>query len=286
MSLVRKQTLYQFVTIGWWIAVAVPVILVGSGNAEPYASPSLIPYGPPGAFGSIFVLGLAGTFVVSRLRIRSWKRMGRRAGLTPAGGGLLGKPDLTGTVDGRSVTASTYSVKESSGGEGGSSSVTYTLVETDLRDPTTDGYVVGTGSVAAFDDDIPEQTRTQSVDGEHHVIGDVSAEDAGAVVSHRVREAFEGADGVDAVVVGDPTQAIMGALPDELDGFVGSMMASGIESALADKESFAAGTAAHDAKGLLLDPAELEARATAVAAVVDAHEHAGVDATTTQQSAE
>lgn len=286
MSLVRKQSLYQFVTVAWWIAVAAPVILVASGNAEPYASPSLIPYGGPGAFGSIAVLGLAGTFVVSRLRIRSWKRMGRRAGLTPAGGGLIGTPALTGTVDGRSVTASTYSVKKSSGGEGGSNSVTYTLVEAELRDPANDGYVLGTGEVSAFDEDIPEEARTQPVEDDHYVLGDLSADDAESVVSRRVRVAFERADAPNAVVVGNPTGAILGSLPDDLDGFVGSMMVSGIESALEEKESFAPGTVAHDSTGLLLDPEELEARANAVAAVADAHEHADLGATPPQQTAE
>lgn len=282
MGLVRKHTLYRLGTMAWWLVVAGSTIAVGTGNAEPYVSPAVVPDGPVGLFGSIVALGVIGTVALTALETRSWKRTGRRAGLSPEGVGLRGKPDLTGTVDGRAVTASTYEGEHNSGGEGGTQSVTYTLVEADLDDPTDDGYVVGTGDVSAYDDDIPSEIQTQAVDGEHFVLGDVSEADARSVLTPQLEDALDGP--VNAVVVGNPTDAITSAIPDDVDGYLGSMLVSGMESALRDKETFAAGAASHDEKGLLLNATELEARVEAVAAAADAQAAARADATRTEPS--
>jgi len=156
--------------------------------------------------------------------------------------------------------------------------VTYTVVEAELRDPEESGYIIGRGEVGQVVDDVPDQLRQQDLDGEHYLIGDASAAYGKQVLTRRVRNAFDRPGGPGAVVVGDPTNAIMAALPDEMDGLLGSMVTSGLESKLADRRSFKAGMASHSERGTLLDPAELQTRIEAVVAVAQAHEAARPEA--------
>lgn len=274
--MIRKHSVYQLAILAWGLVTAAAVILVVSGNARPHVSPDVIPYGGPGAFGLIAVVWLGGAFVVGRLEASSWKQMGRRVGLAPVGRSLFGKPDLAGTVDGRAVRAYTYSVKKG-GGDEGSSSVTYTVVEAELRAPESNGYVLAHGDAELVDDDVPEEIQRKDLGGAFFLIGDVSADDGRRLLTGRVQDALGGSSGPGAVVVGDPTDAVMSAFPDDV-GLLGSMVESGLRSKLEDRRSFAAGTAAHDGRGLILDPATLEARIAAVVATADAHEATSVEA--------
>lgn len=132
----------------WFILVGGVVITVYSGNAEPYVSPSQVPQGPLGMFGGAAVAIVAGVVVItsidSRIKSGNWKQAGKRANLTPEGGGLLsGKPDLTGTVGGRPVRARTLTRKRGSSGEGSrSTTFTFTLVETELDRASEQGLIV------------------------------------------------------------------------------------------------------------------------------------------------
>lgn len=68
MSLVSKHGLYRFVMIGWTMVVFAAVILVLSGNAEPYVSASAVPIsGPLEVFGVMAGLAVFGGMVINQL---------------------------------------------------------------------------------------------------------------------------------------------------------------------------------------------------------------------------
>jgi hypothetical protein len=272
--MVRTRSLYQLARVAWGAVAFAAVVVVYSGNARPYVPPDVLPYGAAGAFGVAVVLVLAGVFVVGRFEVRSWRRMGRAAGLEPDGWSVLSKPDLAGTVDGRSVRVSTYAVDEGGGGDDGGGSATYTLVEADLGTPVDDGYVLGRDAAGPVVADAPVDVGQRDLDGGHHVVGADAVSER--VLTDDVRDTFDASPG--AVVVGDPTDAFAAALPDDGDGFVGSMLSAGVEQALAERPSFDAATAATDDRGVLLDAAELDARIEAVVAVADAHETVDAEA--------
>lgn len=277
--MVRKQTLYHLANGVWFLAVAASLVLVVSGNARPYVSPDVIPYGALGAFGAAILLIVAGSYVIGRFEARDWTTMGRAVGLEPDGRSLLGKPDLTGTVDGRAVSVSTYKVKRSSAGDEGSRSATYTLVEAALREQETDGYILGRGDAGSLDDDIPHQVQRKDLEGECYVVGGVSADYGRTVLTGRVQDLLRESTAVDAVVVGNPVDAILSVLPDDV-GKLGSMVTSGFESKLEAKQSFDATTVSHNARGAVLDAETLQAQIDAVVVVAGAHEDAKVEAVT------
>lgn len=273
--MVRKTTFYGAMTGAWWLVVIATGLAVLLGEARPYVSPATIPYGGPGALGIMIALVLAGTFVIGRLQARAWKQMGRAVGLEPEGRSLRGEPAMTGTVDGRTVRAFTYTVQKGSSAEGGGSSVTYTVVEAELRTDEADGYIIGRGEgTPVAGEAVPDELRQKSLDGHYYLVGEASADYGNQVLTGRVRTALDDLTGAGGVIVGDPTDAIMAAVPDDLGGTLGSMMVSKIRERISDRRAFKAGTASHSDEGLLLDADELAARIEAVVAVAEAHETA------------
>lgn len=268
---IRKSTLYQGGLFVWAGLSAAAVILVYTGNAKPVVAPSQIPGDPWYAFVVVAALWLVGGVVVGHLRRRAWKRMGKETGLTPESGGLFAAPDLTGTVRGRPVRAHTVTRKRS-GGESGSTSVTFTVVEAELAGPVEDGVLLGRredGGAAGTVDLGDTSLAFESLDERFVAIGDGGGL-AGAALSTRARNALLDLDEVDHLSVGDPTGAMASAVPDMSGSLVGDAIQSRIESRIADELVGGASTVTHRTKGTLLDGASLERQVTAVVAVADA----------------
>lgn len=266
MALVRKAGLYQLGRIAWAVAAFGSAIVLYSGNAEPFVSPSQLPGGatPMGMVGWGLGLAAVGWLVVGHLQNRAWRGAGRRAGLTPDGGSLLGASDLSGSVDGRPVQVYTVSRNTGGGGEDGSSSTTFTVVETELSEPAEEGLVVGSGD-GQYDD-----LSSVTVDG----VAAVGPEDlARAVLSGRVTGVIQEVDRGDGIAVGDAGGALTDAAPDVSGSFLGGMVESGLESSMPGDAS----TVTVESEGMLLDADEMRARAEAVAAVADAFEEATAD---------
>jgi len=269
--MVRKKTLYSTVMGAWFLLSIAAGIGTIFGVFEPVVSVEDVPYGPLGAFGFMFASIITGMFVIGRLRKRAWKAAGRDAGLEPENGGLIGTPDLEGTIRGRGVRLHKYTVSKGGGGEGGSNSQTYTLVEADLAQPVERGFFLGSdeGPENSAETDMPDELQTHRIAGEYYAFGDVSAEGASRLFTNEVRDAFRA--GAGGVVVGDPTDAIMSAAPDD-GGFFVNSIADLAESKIRDTEGFDQTTVAHTRKGLMMNPERMEAQIDAAAAVAEAYE--------------
>jgi hypothetical protein len=103
-----------------------------------------------------------------------------------------------------------------------------------------------------------------------YTVGEASQDYGNHVLTTRVRNALGDPGGADAVIVGDPTDAIMAAVPEDFGGALGSMVVSKIRDKISDRKAFKAGMVSHSDKGLLLDADELGARIEAVAATAEA----------------
>jgi hypothetical protein len=261
------------------------VITIRSGNAEPYVSPGELPFdGPVGMFGVAAGLVIAGVLVVNRLQKRSWVRAGRRTNLAPTDGTLVGKPDLEGTVDGRTVRAKTVKRKTGdSGGEQGSSYNTFTVVETDLARPADTGLVLGPAGGSAFD----SGAVTVDLSAQMATVGDVAFvgdEDlAREVVTTRVSDALGAAGGVDPVFAGDTDDIVTAAIP-EPDGLVAGALADKMQETVENRFPGSPETVSIERPGVVLDPTELEENASAVAAVGDSFDRTTTPDPGTRQS--
>lgn len=259
---------------GWALLVFGITVAVFSGQAAPLLTPDMLPIGGPPA---LFVLGggllVAGVLVIGQLKRRAWRRVGRNAGLTPAGGGLFSNPDLDGAVDGRTVRARTITRQQNSGGEGGSSSVTYTIVEADLSEPATEGLIVNRGGDGDFAgaQQLSGDIESYTIDG-FHAVG-TSRDLAEAVLTSRVQTALREPSLVGSVKAGNAADVLLDALPDS-DGMLMGKLSDGIESTIRAEFGGDAGTVRIESKGLLLDSAELDRQLSAVVAVAGAFESA------------
>ncbi len=267
--MVRRGTLYDAAGLGWAFLVVAATFVVVIPDVDPTVAPSDVPGpGPVGVFVATLVLIVVGTTVVGRLRVREWRAAGRRVGLEPEGGGLFGTPDLAGTVDGRRVRARTIERRTSTSGSESSTS-TFTVVETDLRAPADRGLIVAAPDAGA-DVVIGEAPDRETV-GEYEVVAG-SFDLARAVLSERVRSTLATPTLLESVWAGDATEAMLDAIPDG-DGLTG-MLAGAMEEKIASKFPDEPDTVGTQTKGLLLDPAELEAQVEAVLAVAEEFEHA------------
>lgn len=283
MALVSKHGLYQFAMIMYATAVAGAVIVIGSGNAEPYVSASRVPVsGPIEFFGLVVALIIPGALVLALLEKRSWKRAGRNADLAPTGMTLVGKPTLEGTVDGRTVRARTVKRKVGGGGgeSGGSNKTTFTVVEADLDGPADDGLVLAGATDSATPAGITDVDLDANATEVRNVvaIGDDSL--ARAVLTPRVSDALASSAYIDSVYAGDAESVLMDALPDA-DGGMGGFVLEKLKAGFADRLPGDASTVSTEGKGVVLKGSELEAQIRAVAAVADSLEHALAEGTTT-----
>lgn len=274
MALVSKYGLYRLVLFVWGVGVFGGVILVGSGNAEPYVSASQLPVdGPLELFGLAAGLLVLGAVVVAVLERGSWTTAGRRANLIASGGGIVRKPDLEGTIDGRTVRARTHSRRTGSGGEGGSTKTTYTVVEAELDGPATEGLVFS----ATGDETLSHGSVNVDLGSDATAVNGVAVvgkpDLAREVLTNRVVDAMQAPRQLETVYVGNVTDLLLDEIPDAdglVTGALTETMRSGVEAGLPGD----ADTVRMERNGVILDADELEAQTRAMAAVADSFEHA------------
>lgn len=247
------------------------LFLAYSGTAAPYVAPSQLPGTMGHAIAAAVGIAVGGLLVSRYLDRRAWKRTGRAAGLSPEGGGLLGRPDLTGTVRGYPVRVHTYSAR----GGHNDTSKTFTVVGTDLDDPV-DWRAMVAHSSEEETADLGEigGNRWIEVDGEFGVWGPVSEAFARTLLTDEVRDALTALDG--GVAVGDVDQQVVGAMRESIPDGADSM-AAGIAQGMLEAATDVAGDGPAkritvEDRGLLLDAAELERRVAAVTALREAVE--------------
>lgn len=278
----------------WFVVVAGATITVYSGQAEPYVSPSALPEGPAFMFGSAAAVLIAGWLVIAALEStvgqRGWVQAGRKAGFTPESSGLAGRPDLTGTIQGRTVRARTITRKGASHAEGGTNKQTLTIVEAELASPCEAGLVLAPaddGSIRAGSTKLSleadalaaaEADLTVVEDGSMTVLSDDEAL-VEAVRSSSGASTVRGLDGV-TVYAGDAAGLFSQALevPEAeasgLGGWIQGKMADKAEEAIVDRIPADASTVSLEAQGLVLDGSRLRRQAEAVAAIADAVDEA------------
>lgn len=269
--MIRRSTRYDLAKLGWGVLSVGGAVFLYSGQAAPTVTPAQLPGEPFHGLVAGVALAAVGVLLVSVRETGAWKAAGRRAGLSPDGGGLFGRPDLAGTVDGRTVRVRTVKRRTGSSNEGGSSKTTYTVVEAELDRPAEEGLIVtpasGGQTVSTSASYRIDADRADVADEELAAVG--GPEDvARAVVSGRAREPLVAVD--DLVYVGDAA----GALKDATGDVSGSRIGSWIQGEAADRVPGDPSVVSVETKGLVLSGDRLREQAEAVVATADAFEDA------------
>lgn len=153
-----KSVLYTTAGVVWTGVVAGAWVAVDRGVTEPWLTFSDIPGGSGGGIAAGIVLLFLGWIVIGRVNAGHeravWEAAGKQVGLRPATDGRdAADRELTGTVDGRPVSAWYDKRKRGGGGDSNPSYVTFTSVEAELAAPADEGIVVGsTGDSVSVDD--------------------------------------------------------------------------------------------------------------------------------------
>jgi hypothetical protein len=157
------KAFYRVIAPGWVVLVFGAWFSILLGYTEPRLTISDFPGGSNGALIAAIGVAIAGLLVLRFLQRRheanQWEAAGRQAGLSPVGDGSSdGALELTGSIDGRPVTARYVTRREPQGyegrhqtgsGEGNSTSrVTYTVVEAELSGAA-DGGVIASSAAGA-----------------------------------------------------------------------------------------------------------------------------------------
>lgn len=273
-----------------WVLVALVLgvgITVGSGNAEPYLSPSAIPGGPEATFvgmlaGVVVVIYVIGG-IQKRIKSDEWEAAGRHAGLQPAGnGGLTSLPDLTGTVDGLPVTARIEKHKRNTANEGGVTWVPFTLVETELPGPADGGVIVGgdRGRMRADRGNIEVDDMVENVSAAEGV---VTAETGGlsvvgtskaaaqAVTTGPAGEALRSLEKLDVVYVGDASGVVASYADARNEEMEGSVFEFPVDE-FVERVPADATTVTIETKELILNVDEFRRHVLAAVAITDAFE--------------
>jgi hypothetical protein len=260
----RKYRLYNALPVIVFLVLGIPAAAVYAGYAEPYVEASQLPVHAGIAF--VGLIGtVIGTAILSGLLVRvSFARTCRSLGLSKEGGGIFGgHPDFAGAMDGRPVRVDTRTVRRSTGGDGGSSSTTYTRVSAELDRPMEEGFILvreADGADAPAADDVPDEVRTVPVTEGIAVVGADNEPRARELLTPRVTEALREPGAPEGVIVGDPAATILDALPDDLETFGSLLGGEGIEAKLREAVGDDAATVSHEFRGLPLDAAALESK--------------------------
>lgn len=287
-----KGALYKAAMFAWWAVVFGGWIAIDLGHTEPWLSFSDIPGGSMGGMAGAIVAGVAGWYVVSSLNERrergEWQEAGRQAGLRPADdSGDTKGPELTGTVDGRTVTARYDKRKMKGTGEQEGRWVTFTLGEAELPGPADEGVVVGSagGSVDAgvgtldFDDMAETVSAAEGLvaaeTGDLVLVG-TSAATVEAVADGLSGKALRAIRDLSIVSLGDASGVVASwaeARNEELEG-AGSSIAEYPVDNLVERVPGDAATVTVETKASIRDGDELRRFAEAVVAIADAFEEA------------
>lgn len=275
----------------WFLVVAGATIAVGSGQADPYVPSSVLPEGPAFVFGGAALVLVAGWLLLSVLegflKRRAWMRAGRDAGLAPEGMGLFGRPDLTGTVEGRPVRARTVARKRKAGREKGARMRTFTIVETELDRATdqgllvvpADGTSIRSGSMRLSLEGAELGSRGLAVveDGGYTIVG---AEEplASEVASGRVGSSLHALGDGTSIYAGNASDLLVEILPDAdasgVGGWFQGAMVDRAGEALRERVPGDASKVSAETTGLVEDGDALRRQAEAVAAVAEAFDEA------------
>ena len=197
-----RDVLFQAATAAWMLLVVGAWMFVDAGYAEPTLSFSEIPGGSVGGMAGALVAVFAGATIIGKVRQRDeasdWREAGQQAGLRPADDET--PPALTGTVDGRTLTARYERRQRGGSTEGEVRWVPFTEADADLLSPAEAGLIVGTAG------------------------GDIHVEDGvGTLDFDDVAETASAADGLVAAETGDlvlvgTSSAAVEAVSDGLSG--------------------------------------------------------------------
>lgn len=140
-----KGALFNLATLAVFLLAFGPWIAVDLGHAEPSLSMADVPGGSVG--GMVLAMGtfVAGLVVIGYVKQQTqsdqWTAAGRAAWLEPSG--TDSPPELTGTVDGRQVRARIEMRTRTTGTEGTTNQIPYTIVQADLERSADDGLIAG-----------------------------------------------------------------------------------------------------------------------------------------------
>lgn len=290
-----KRGLVSLFAVVWTALAFGAWISVDQGFAEPFLSAADVPGGSTGAFVGAMVAAVAGWIVFGsvyrRQEVAEWKQIGHEAGLRAAGSGS--PPELTGTVDGRTVRAR-LEKRRVSGTEGSTKRVPYTTVEAELDGPAADGLVGGPED-GSIDADIGTLRFEAMV--ENAAVADdlVAAEEDGLVVAGTSETAVEviatGATGdalrsndkLQLLSVGDGAGVVRrfaDARNEEMEG-LGSSLAEYPVDNIVERLPGDASTVAVETQVFLESGDALQSHAAAVVAIADVFEEATAESSAT-----
>lgn len=288
-----REAFSRVAAVSWFGLVVGAWIAVDLGLTEPWLTFADVPGGSTGGAVGALVALVAGWVVLGRWKAgrerAEWKEAGRQAGLHPAdGGGETKGPPLTGTVDGRTVTAAYDRRKVGGSEESGGSHVTFTVAEAALAGPADEGVVVGNvgdsyarGAIGSLDFEAMAETAPASA-------GLVTAETGGlvlvgsstaavdAVAGGLSGEAIRAVRDLEIAAVGDASGVVATwaeARNEEMEG-VGSSLAEHPVDRLVGHVPGDAATVTVETRASIRDGDELRRFAEGAVAVADALEAA------------
>lgn len=283
-----KKTFYSAARLVWLALVVGALVSVDQGYTEPWLSFSDIPGGSTGAVAIGVVAALVGYLLLSALHTGAehdeWEEIGRQAGLRPGGDAEdASGPALTGTIDGRTVTASYDKRKKSSGVEG-STVATFTLCETELAGPADSGVVVGRagGTVDAgvgtldFDDMAESVSAAEGLvaaETGNLVLVGASAAAVEAVADGPSGEALGAVRNLKIASVGDASGMVAEWAETRNEEFEDSVFGFPVDN-LVERVPGDAGTVTLETKSAIANGEELQRFAAGTVAVADAFEEA------------
>ena len=284
-----KGAVYRTAAVAWALLVFGGWIAVDQGYAAPSLSVSDVPGGSTGALAGALVAAVAGWMVIGYLQqgheVDQWREVGQRAGFQPVDGKT--PPELTGTVDGRTVTAR-YETRTRGSTEGGVSQVTFTFGEVALADAVDAGLVVGpAGEKVSAESGVGTLKFDDMAETASDVEGLVSAETDGLVLVGTSAAVVESiADGLsgralramrdlEIVSAGDASGVVARWAETRNEAFAeaGSSIEYPVDN-LTERIPGDAGTVTVEIEASIEDADELRRFAEGVVAIADAFEEA------------
>lgn len=272
---------YTLVKTLWFFVTAVAIVGVYFGVTEPAVSATTLPGGGtsdalPYMLGLIALVSVGGVVVIGLVAPGRWEAVQDQTDLTLEDTGMLTSGTFTGTVRGRPVRARQVSRKtSSSGGEGsGSSKATFTIVESDLDEPTDMGIFVARAESSIDLEELDGVSIDSTVVGDTFAVtGATSDQFAQDLLTTEAQESLLPIEDLGTVTIGSASETLMKEMPD-MSGGVGGFIGDKIEAKIQKQFGDSPSTVAIQTKGVVSDPAELNSQIAAVATVADGFEAA------------